>query len=438
MSSRKAGPRATGPDHVFDVIVVGGGMSGCAAALAAARNGAQVLLVEQNAFLGGAATAGMVGQFVGWQTRSGRKVVCGVADDIVSRLRADGGCGAIGTFIMSTGHEMNRIEYDAEILKVSLEQLLVEAGVTILFKSFVMGAEAEGGRVDSVAIWAAGTPIVARAESFVDASGDMTLVTVAGGAFLALEEGEALQPGTMMFEMAPVDLQQMGAMTREDRDRVVAAGLESGALPRAALHYSRVPGADAAWFNISRVSVDPDDPFSVSKGEIEGRRQAVEIARFLKEHMPGCGRARLSALAPQLGIRDTRRVEGDHIITREEITQGCVHEDTIACGAYPIDVHKPTGTELTFIEFGEDHHYSIPYRALIPAGLRNVLTAGRGISATQEAFAALRVMPTAMAMGHAAGVGAALAASSAQGEVRHIDVSGLQARLRSENAFLGV
>ncbi len=438
MSSRKAGPHHLGRDHIFDVIIVGGGMSGCAAALAAARSGAQVLLVEQNAFLGGAATAGMVGQFVGWQTRSGRKVVCGVADDIVSRLRADGGCGGIGTFVMSTGHEMNRIEYDAEILKVSLEQMLVEAGVTVLFKSFVMAAETEGGRVSSVAIWAAGTPIVASAGSFVDASGDMTLVTVAGGAFLELEEDEALQPGTLMFEMSPVDLKQMEEMTREDRDRVVTAGLQSGALPRAALHYSRVPGADAAWFNISRVSVDPDNPFSVSEGEIEGRRQAVEIARFLKAHMPGCARARLSALAPQLGIRDTRRVQGEHIITRDEITEGCVYEDTVACGAYPIDVHKPTGTELTFIEFGDDHHYSIPYRALIPSGLRNVLTAGRGISATHEAFAALRVMPTAMAMGHAAGIGAALAASSAQGEVRNIDTSELQARLRSENAFLGV
>lgn len=424
--------------HSWDVVVVGGGMSGCAAALSAARNGARVLLVEQNAFLGGAATAGMVGQFVGWQTRSGRKVVAGVADDIVDRLRADGGCGAIGTFVMSTGHVMNRIEYDAEILKVSLEQMLVEAGVQVLLKAFVVSAATEEGRIGSVLIWASGKWIDAGARSFVDASGDMTLVTVAGGSFLGLEKDQALQPGTMMFEMSPVDLDRMDAMTPADRDRVVAAGLASGALPRAALHYSRVPGADAAWFNISRVNVDPDDPFSVSDGEIEGRRQAVEISRFLQAHMPGCDRARLSALAPQLGIRDTRRIEGDHVITRDEITTGTVFEDTVACGAYPIDVHKPSGTELTFIEFGEDHHYSIPYRALVPAGLRNVLTAGRGISATPEAFAALRVMPTAMAMGHAAGIGAAMAAGTTQGEVRQVPLSKLQQRLRAEHAFLGV
>lgn len=424
-------------DYVYDVIVVGGGMAGCAAALSAARNGAKVLLIEQNAFLGGAATAGMVGQFVGWQTRSRRMVVLGVAENIVARLRADGGCGDLDTFIMSTGHQMDRIEYDAEILKVSLEQMLVEQNVSILFKSFVMAANCVDDRINSVSVWAAGQLIVVSASVFIDASGDMTLVTVSGGDFLELESGEALQPGTMMFEMAPVDLKQMNAMSSADRDRIIAAGLKAGVLPRAALHYSRVPDADAAWFNISRVSVDPEDPFSVSRGEIEGRRQAIEISHFLRQHMPGCENARLSALAPQLGIRDSRRVRGDHVITRDEISTGIVYHDTIACGAYPIDVHKPTETKLTFIEFGEDHHYAIPYRSLIPVGLRNVLTAGRGISATHEAFAALRVMPTAMAMGHAAGLGAALAADVVQGDVRQVAIPELQARLRSENAFLG-
>lgn len=423
-------------DAECDVIVVGGGMAGCAAALAAARNGAKVLLIEQNAFLGGAATAGMVGQFVGWQTRSGRTVIRGVAEEIVERLRADGGCGPLGTFVMSTGHVMNRIEYDAQVLKVSLEQMLIEAGVRILFKSVNMGAACEGGHVTELRVWAAGKPLTLRAACYIDASGDMSLVTVAGGRFLGLNEGEALQPGTMMFEMAPVDIAALEGMSRADRDRVVAEGLESGALPRAALHYSRVPGANAAWFNISRVSVDPDDPFSVSAGEIEGRRQALEISRFLTVHMPGCGEARLSAIAPQLGIRDTRRVRGDYVVTREDITRGERFDDTVAAGAYPIDVHKPTGKEITFIEFSEDHHYNIPWRALLPEGLRNVAVAGRGISATHEAFAALRVMPTAMAMGHAAGTGAALA-MQAQGELRQVKVGALQARLRAENAYLG-
>jgi len=332
---------------------------------------------------------------------------------------------------------MNRIEYHAEILKVVLDQMLQEAGVQILFKSVTIATELADERVTAVKVWCAGTQLDLHANTFVDASGDMNLITLAGGTFLALEQGQALQPGTMMFAMAPIRFDALEKITREDRDRIVRRGLEEGVLPRAALHYSRVPGSDAAWFNISRVVVDPDDPFSVSSGEIEGRRQALEISRFLTANLSGCEAARLSAFAPQLGIRDTRRVRGDYVITREDITSGVRFADTVAAGAYPIDVHKPNGTDITFIEFDEGHHYNIPFRALIPLGLRNVLTAGRGISATHEAFAALRVMPTAMAMGHAAGLGAAMAAKDRQGEIRRIDVTSLQSRLLAANAYLG-
>lgn len=276
----------------YDVVVVGGGMAGCTAALSAARVGRRVLLVERNAFLGGAATAGMVGQFVGWQTRSGRQVIRGVAEEIVERLRAEGGAGGVGTFTMSTGHVMNRVEYNAEILKFVLDEMLTEAGVDILFKATTIGCETRVGNVASVDIWAAGKRLRATAPTFLDASGDMSLLEQAGAEFLALDEGEALQPGTTMFAIAPVEFGALEGMSRETRDQLVAEGVVCGALPRAALHYSRAPGSDAAWFNISRVSVDPEDPFSKSRGEIEGRRQALEIARYLIARVPGCAGAR--------------------------------------------------------------------------------------------------------------------------------------------------
>ncbi|MEQ9328227.1 MAG: FAD-dependent oxidoreductase, partial [Rhodospirillales bacterium] len=203
-----------------------------------------------------------------------------------------------------------------------------------------------------------------------------------------------------------------------------------------ALHYSRVPGSDIAWFNISRVNVDAADPFSMSAGEMEGRRQALRIAGFLRENLPGCARARLVQTAPQLGIRDTRRVAGDHVLSARELRAGQAFEDTICCGAYPIDIHHPDGGGLTIEEFGEDHFYRIPLRSLLPEGLVNVAAAGRGISAEADAFAALRVMPTAMATGQGAGTAAALAVG-AGGSYRGIDVGDLQARLRDAGAFLG-
>lgn len=424
-------------DFRYDVVVVGGGMAGCVAALAAAKAGVSVLLIEQNAFLGGAATAGGVGQFVGWQTRSGRQVVCGYAQEIIERLRNEGGCGEIERFTMSTGHVMNRIQYDVELLKIVLDDVLTDAGVDILFKSAVIDGAARIGRLASISVWSAGRMIQISASSFVDASGDMSLLVKAGAEFLDLDTGQTLQPGTMMFAVSPVNFKKLDGISESRMRALAQEGVDQGVLPRAALHYSKVPQSSSAWFNISRVVVDPDDPFSISRAEIEGRRQVREISRYLISRVPGCENARLSSMAPQLGIRDTRRVRGDYVITREDIATGIVFEDTVACGAYPIDIHRADTPTIDFIEFGEDHHYSIPLRALIPAGLKNVLAAGRGISATHDAFAALRVMPTAMAMGHAAGLAGAMASALGQGDVRAVDGAQLRAGLVDTGAYLG-
>jgi hypothetical protein len=421
----------------YDVVVVGGGMAGCLAAIAAGRAGARVLLVEQNAFLGGAATAGVVGQFVGWKTRSGRQVVKGLAEELTQRLQLANGCGAIEDFTMSTGHTMNRVQFDPEILKIVLDECVSEAGVDILFKSSLVLVEAADEGARALVIWAAGKLIGVRASAYVDASGDMALLKGAKAQFLDLEDGEALQPATMMFAMAPVDFGVLGALDQSERERIIAKGLQEGALPRAALHYSRSPGSEEAWFNISRVTVEPDDPFSLSRGEIEGRQQARRIADFLKQNLPGCGAARLSSIAPQLGIRDTRRMRGDYVIAAEDLRESRRFTDGVACGAYPIDIHHAGRVDLSFEEFGPDHYYRIPYRALLPQGLSNVIAAGRGISADHDAFAALRVMPTSMAIGQAAGQAAAMASHGSQGVLRAVDIPALQEVLRRQGVFLG-
>ncbi|BCH23367.1 FAD-dependent oxidoreductase [Mesorhizobium sp. L-8-3] len=433
MTERAHGDRASG----YDVAVVGGGMAGCVAAIAAARAGSKVLIIEQNAFFGGAATAGVVGQFVGWSTRSGRKVIAGLAEEIVDRLQSIGGCGRIEDFTMSTGHSMNRVQFDPELLKITLDEIVTEAGVDVLFKSVLTGCETADGAVQSIVVWSAGKILSIRATAFVDASGDMALLKSSGAAFLELGEGEALQPATMMFAMAPIDFEKLDAVSEKERKLIVKRGLDGGALPRAALHYSRAPGTNEAWFNISRVNVEPDDPFSLSNGEIEGRSQVMRIASFLKANLPGCANARLSSMAPQLGIRDTRRVEGDYVITADDLRQARDFPDVVACGAYPIDIHHAGSPDLTFEEFGPDHHYRIPFRALLPANLANVAAAGRGISADHDAFAALRVMPTAMAVGEAAGTAAAMASTRTQGVIRAIDVGELQETLHRQGAYLG-
>nr|WP_256369756.1 FAD-dependent oxidoreductase [Tropicimonas sp. IMCC6043] len=419
-----------------DVCVVGGGMAGTAAALAAARRGARVVLVERAGFLGGAATAGAVSQFVGWHTRAGRKVVGGIGDDIVAELTGLGGADGFDWFTMSTGHRMDRIAYAPEILKVALDRLVRRAGIRVMFHATLCGVTSEAGRIESVSVATSGGTWQITAHSFIDSSGDMTLLSEAGAEFLA-EAESGRQPATMMFAMAPVDFERLGNVTREAKAEIVARGLASGDLPRAALHYSPVPGAATAWFNISRVSVDPTDPFSLAAGEMEGREQALQIARFLTANLPGCEAAQLMMMAPALGVRDTRRIRGEHVLTAAELRESTPFTDTIACGAYPIDIHHADSAELTIEEFGETHFYRIPFRSLIPKGLVNLAAAGRGISAEAEAFAAVRVMPTAMATGQAAGLAAAMVAGSNSGDFRAIDSAVLRAGLRDAGAFLG-
>lgn len=418
-----------------DVLASGGGMAGTVAAVAAARQGARTVLFERHGFLGGAATAGAVGQFVGWETRAGQRAIAGIAEEIVERLQRAGGSGGHGHFIMSTGHRMDRVEYDTEILKVVLDEIAHEAGVRVLLHSQLAQASRRGCSITSATLLTKGGLLEVRARVFIDTSGDLDLMARAGAPFLALEAGESLQPATMMFRLGPIDYALFDGMSLETKAALAARGVAEGALPRAALHCSRVPGSDDGWFNVTRVAIDAADPFALSDGEREGRRQALAAARFIAAAVPGCSRARLVAFAPQLGIRETRRIAGLMTLAADDLRNGAEFIDTMALGAYPIDVHHAGGATITFEELGPDHVYALPYRIAVPQGLDNALVAGRGLSATHEAHGAIRVMPTAMAVAHAVGTAAALTAASNQ-PAAALDPATLREKLRAAGAIL--
>lgn len=410
-------------------------MSGTVAAVAAARAGAQVLLVERWGFLGGSATAGAVGQFVGWETAAGRQVIQGIAEEIVRRLERHGGSGGHTHFTMSTGHRMDQVSYDPERLKLVLDEMALEAGVRLLFHATLLGVTRQDATVAVVTVLTKAGPLEIRPRLVIDASGDLDLLARAGAGFLPLEPDEAAQPATMMFRFGPIDFDRFGVLATEELQALCRRGVESGALARAALHQSRIPGTDDGWFNISRVSLDATDPFELSAGEVEGRRQAFAAAGFLAAHVPGCEAGRLVALAAQLGIRESRRVRGDLVLTAEDLRAERRFPDAIAVGAYPMDIHPARGSGLRFETLGGDRSYEIPYRCLLPVGLDNALVAGRGISASHGAHASTRVMPTTMAIGQAAGAAAALACAG-NGGSRQVDPGILRERLRQAGAFL--
>lgn len=420
-----------------DVLVCGGGLAGTMAAVAAARAGAAVLLVERYGFLGGNATGGAVAQFNSWQTAAGRRVVAGLASEVVERLAAYGAAGAHEVFTMSTGHRMDRVEYAPEILKLVLDDLVTEAGVRPLLHTMLLDVERAGTRIASVRLLTKSGVLAVRPRVLVDTSGDIDALYRAGAPFLELDSGEQLQPATMMFRFGPIDFARFDALGQQELAALARRGFETGALARAALHAARDPFGSDGWFNISRLGIDATDVLALSRAEIEGRRQAWRAAQYLREAVPGCEQGRLLAFGTQVGVRETRRVAGDHVLTAEDLLQPVVFEDAIAAGAYPIDIHPAAGGELDYRGLGEDHSYQIPFRSLLPRGLDNALVAGRGVSATHSALAAIRVMTISMAVGQAAGTAAALATRGVgAADVRTVPMAELRKALLQAGACL--
>ncbi len=428
-------PRPTAPALRPDVLVCGGGLAGAMAAVAAARQGAQVLLVERYGFLGGNATGGAVAQFNSWQTAGGRRVVAGLAQEVVERLQGYEAARPHEVFVMSTGHKMDRIEYSPEILKLVLDDMVTDAGVQPLLHASVLDVDAEQGRIRTVRLLTKSGPLDVHPQVVIDTSGDIDVLHRAGARFLELDAGDQLQPATMMFRFGPVDFERFDRLSTEEVNALARRGYEEGTLARAALHAARDPFSSDAWFNISRLGIDASDAGALSRAEIEGRRQAWKAAEYLRRAVPGCEAGRLQAFATQVGVRETRRMHGDHVLTAEELNQPVQFDDAIAAGAYPIDIHPASGGELIYNELGEHHAYQIPYRSLVPRDLRNALVAGRGISATHAALAAIRVMTISMAVGQAAGTAAALACE-AGGEVRAVDTQRLRGLLLANGAVL--
>jgi hypothetical protein len=415
------------------VLVCGGGLAGTMAAVAAARGGADVVLVERYGFLGGNATAGAVAQFNSWQTAAGRRVIGGLADEVVQRLRRYDGAGEHHSFVMSTGHRMDRVEYAPELLKLVLDELVQEAGVRPLLHATLLDVACEGPRLHTVRLLTKSGVLAVQPRVLVDCSGDLDALKQAGARFLELEEGEALQPATMMFRFGPVDFARFDAIPKEQLAALARHGFEQGQLARAALHAARDPHSQDAWFNVSRLAVDATDAMALGRAEIEGRRQAWAAVQFLRAQVPGCEAGRLRAFATQVGVRETRRIAGDHVLTAQELLQPVRFDDAIAAGAYPIDIHPAAGGGLVYAALGHDHSYQIPYRSLVPESLANVLVAGRGVSATHQALAAIRVMTISMAVGQAAGTAAALARD---GDVRAVATDALRAQLTANGACL--
>lgn len=429
----------------FDVVVVGSGSAGSTAAIAAARAGASVLLVEKLPFLGGTSTA-VLDTFYGFYSPGTRvrRLVASIPWEIVGRLRALGRVvERPNTYGAGTG-----VTYHAEHLKVAWEGLVVEAGVRVLLHAMVQDVRVVDGRITTLLLATkAGLRQVAAA-AVVDASGDADVCSYAGFGYEQAGDVSPAQTLTTTFRMINVDHDVRRTVDKEAMRGLMLAASEDGYdLPRrdGSDHITPVRGMTATV--MTRLdSVERDgtgrlrtvlDPDRLTAAEMRGRRQALEYVRFLVDRVPGYEDAALGALSTQVGIRETRRVYGDYRVTREDVLGARQFDDQIAlCGAPIEDHHSGDGTAWTYLPDGTA--VGIPLAALVVRDGSNVLVAGRCFSATHDAHASIRSMAQCMAMGQAAGTTAALAARTRGGDVRAVAPERVREVLRAAGAVLRV
>lgn len=427
----------------YDVIVVGGGPSGCTAATAAARGGAKTLLIEQTSSLGGMGTSALVPAWCPFSNKE-RMIYTGLAEEV---FRAS---------IASVKHipkgQLDWVPIDAEQLKRVYDELVTGAGAKILFNTFLSQVQTEDGRVTSVIVSNKHGLSAYTAKVFIDCTGDADLAYWAGAVAEVGDDQGNLQPATHCFILANVDeygYRNSPNLHPHNPDSPIFKILEDGKYPEIPDTHAcqNVVGPGCIGFNAGHVwPVDNTDPESVSVALIKGRKLAKAYRDALAEYMPEAfGNAFLVQTGALLGIRETRRIIGDYVLTLNDYMQRRSFDDEICRNSYFIDVHMAVASKSreaveksegrTFrYNAGESH--GIPYRCLTPKGLTNVLVAGRSISCERIVQGSVRVMPVCLSMGQAAGSAAAMAAQSEAIDVHAIDVAKLRDQLKQDGAYL--
>jgi hypothetical protein len=390
--------RSTAPERVADVLVAGGGPAGLAAAVAAARNGADTLLVERYGFLGGNMTAGYVNPFMPYYAGD-EQLIRGAFQELVDRLQAKDAWNGQGA----------ATAFDPEAVKFVADEMCRESGVRLLLHSFVAEtARAEAG-VDHLLIANKSGLRRIAAAVYVDATGDADIAAAVGPTERGRPEDGLTQPMTLNFRMADVDIARLPPREEINRLFEQAKAADEVSTPRENVLFFPTTRPGVLHFNTTRVvkhnGISAED---LTDAEVIARRQVQEIVAFLRRRVPGFENAYLQSMGTQIGVRETRRIVGEYVMTADDVLTAHKFADGIARGNYDIDIHSPTGAGTVIKSPPPGTWYEIPYRCLIPRGVRNLLVAGRPISTTHEAHASTRIMPICMALGEAAGTAAAI------------------------------
>ncbi|MBQ1945529.1 MAG: FAD-dependent oxidoreductase [Clostridia bacterium] len=435
-----------------DVLVVGGGTAGFAAAICAARSGAKVMLCEKDSCLGGMPTSALVGPFMTCYDPDDKiQVIRGFFEEFVRRLEKEGGAIHPSHIEGGTGYASYRIRghahvtpFDCEVFKRVAEQMCIESGVKILYNVYFQCCAMEGESIRSAVFSGKSGMFDVSARLYIDCTGDADVAFSAGA---PCEKGENndgnLQPVSIFFLLDGIDKAPMDQWVQDHKDEYsrwffgeeLKAARARGEFPIPRSKVEMYEEIDGAWrINMARVNgVDGTDPEAVTAALIELRQQIPIIVSFLRKHVPGCQNARLRTSGSTLGVRETRRIIGSFVLNHEDMSSAVPFEDTIFLSGNLIDIHQ--GATVYYVPIKSGCAYPIPYRVLLPQKVNNLLVAGRSISATRQALGAIRVIPPCIAMGQAAGTAAALC-------IKHntapsdVNIAELQVALRAQGAVL--
>lgn len=428
----------------FDVVVLGGGPAGIAAATAAARGGRSTLLIETYGFLGGMGTVAGVTNFCGLHANvfgNIEQVVHGVADDLLARMRALGGLNEPHRVF---GDRIAAQAYDNAALKVAADQLVLGSGAQLLFHALAVGVVMRDERsMDAVLIETKSGRQAVRARIFIDCSGDGDLAFHAGAAFEKGSDGLGMMYPSTMFRVNGVDAERAAEGVRDIGALMEQAQAQGRRFARKGPIIKPQKNPSEWRVNVTQLAnpdgspVDGTVAAQLSAAEVQGRQQIVTFFDFLRSMVPGFEKAYLLEIAPQVGVRETRRVLGDYQLTEHDVLQCVDFDDSIGVNGWMIEEHVAGNVALKWQDIPNCRGYNqLPYRMLLPRAMNNLLVAGRCASMTHMGQSAARVSGACFVMGQAAGSAAAMACD-ADCAPRALDPQQLQQRLQTDGAWLG-
>ncbi len=434
-----------------DVLVIGGGCAGISAAVSAARHGSDVLLVEKNGFLGGMATAGLIGPFMTCFDPEGkRQVIKGVFEEFVQRMIALGGAIHPAKIEAGSSYAGYRVyghahcgPFNPECFKIVAEQMCVENNVELLYNATFVATVLNETKdsIKGVVLATKAGLIQVDADIVIDCSGDADVAYQSGVPFRYGDDEGKTQPGSMFFTIKGIDKSKLEQVRTESGDftsiffqKLINEEINSGRYSVPRNKFAVYENPDGTFrVNMSRIYLkDGCDPFEITKASIESRGQITEIISLMRRLIPGCENVELVDSAAALGLRETRRIQGDFVLKGEDILNKRKFDDVVFLAGNSIDMHN--GNAVSYIT-AEGEPYQIPYRILLPKKISNLLVAGRCCSLDRVALAAIRVMPPVFAMGQAAGTAAALCVQDGH-RVAEVDIKKLQNCLIQDGAVL--